>query len=267
MLSRITPVLLTHDEEANVGRTLAALSWAARVVVVDSGSTDATRAIVERHRNAVFFSRPMGVLADQWTYALRETGIDTEWVLALDADYVLTPALVEELRCLAPPGPGVDGFRARFRYCVEGRPLRGSLYPPVTVLYRREGAAYEQEGHAQRVRVAGAVRWLEGTILHDDRKPLARFLASQARYMREEAALVRAQPFGALRWSGRVRKLRALAPFAVVVQCLLVKGLVLDGRAGLVYTLQRLCAEAILSLYLLQGDLAGGGGAPGGSGA
>jgi glycosyltransferase involved in cell wall biosynthesis len=269
LLNRITPVVLTLDEEANIGRTLDATAWAQRVVVVDSGSSDATEAIVRRHPNAVFVSRAFDSHAAQWGFAVAATGIDTEWVLALDADYVLTPALVEELRRLEP-GPGVDGYQAHFRYCIGGRPLRGSLYPPVTVLFRREQARYVQDGHTQRVAVPGRVRELRATILHDDRKPFSRFVSSQRRYMAQEAALVASRRFGQLRWPDRVRKLRVVAPFAVLAHCLFGRGLLLDGMPGLTYTFQRFAAEAILSRNLLSRDLGlrprGGPGAGGASG-
>lgn len=254
MLNGVTPVVLTLDEEANIGRTLEALRWARKVVVVDSGSTDATERIVRRFPNAVFVRRAFDVLAAQWTFAIGETGITTEWVLALDADYVLTPELVEELRGLTPD-EGVDGYRARFGYCVGGRPLRGSLYPPVTVLFRRARARYSQDGHAQRVRLPGEVRELSGAILHDDRKPFRRFVASQESYMRQEAELIASRRFRELRWPGRVRKLRVVAPFAVVAHCLLGRGLLLDGVPGLTYAFQRFVAESILSRNLLRRDL------------
>jgi glycosyltransferase involved in cell wall biosynthesis len=254
MLDQVTPVVLALDEEANIGRTLEALTWARRVVVVDSGSTDATEEIVTRFPNAVFVRRAFDILARQWTFAVQGTGIATEWVLALDADYVLTPELVEEMGVLTPE-TGVDGFRAGFRYCVGGRPLRGSLYPPVTVLFRRARARYAQDGHAQRVLLPGEVRNLRGVILHDDRKPFRRFFASQEKYMRQEAELIASRRFAELRWPDRVRKLRVVAPFAVVAHCLFGRGLLLDGLPGLTYAFQRFAAEAILSRNLLSRDL------------
>ena len=122
---------------------------------------------------------------NQWNFALKETGISSEWVLAIDADYVLTPELVEEMKSLQPP-TGVNGYQASFIYCVHGKPLRGSAYPPVTVLYRHKRATYQQDGHTQRVLIDGDVRELHSPILHDDRKPLTHWLKSQNRYMRLE---------------------------------------------------------------------------------
>jgi hypothetical protein len=70
--------------------------------------------------------------------------------------------------------------------------------------------------------------------------------------MREEAAKLRATDPRALPLSGRVRKLIVVAPFAVVIHSLFVKGLILDGTAGLRYAFERFVAELILSRELLR---------------
>jgi glycosyltransferase involved in cell wall biosynthesis len=251
MLERITPLILTYNEEANIGRLMQSLAWARRVVVLDSGSSDATREIATSYPNAQFVVRPFDELARQWNFGLVETGIDSDWVLALDADYGLSPEFVEELRRLDPP-PEVAGFRARFTYCIDGKPLRGGLYPPVTVLVRRRDARYRQDGHAHRAVVDGAVRDLDTRLRHDDRKPIERWFWSQVNYMRLEARKLRSTPAARLGWPDRIRKLVVLAPALVFVHCLLVKGCILDGREGLTYALQRAVAEGILSLFLLE---------------
>ena len=136
-------------------------------------------------------------------------------------------------------------------------PLRGAAYPPVTVLFRRAGARYEQDGHTQRIRVEGRVSPLTATIAHDDRKPLAHWVAAQVRYMRLEAEKLDATPASALGILDRIRRLIVIAPPAMFVYCYLVRGGILDGRAGLHYALQRATAETILSLYLLERRLPG----------
>src|SRR5262245_35297761 len=99
MLNNITPLILTGNEAPNIARTLGKLSWAREVVIVDSHSTDDTRAVAEAAHHCVrWYERGFTTHADQWTFALTATGITTDWVLALDADYVLTDALIEELK-------------------------------------------------------------------------------------------------------------------------------------------------------------------------
>ena len=254
MLDHITPLILTFNEAPNIGRVLDRLAWAKRIVVVDSYSNDATEAIAGRHPKVVFCRRRFDSHANQWNFGLRETAIDTEWVLALDADYVLPDALVEELRTLDPP-QDIAGYSTKFRYCIDGVPLRGTVYTPVTVLFRREQAAYVQRGHTQRVQVSGTVAMLRSPIHHDDRKPLERWFASQLKYMQLEAAALLGTPMGKLDIPDKVRRLVLVAPLAMFVYCLVVKLAILDGRRGLLYSGQRAVAESILSLFLIQGML------------
>jgi glycosyltransferase involved in cell wall biosynthesis len=250
-LDEITPLLLTFDEERNIGRALECLSWAKQVVVLDSHSGDETARIVGRYPNARMVSRKFDSHAAQWNFGLRDTGITTDWVLALDADYVVTGELVAELGGLAPP-PGTEGYRASFVYCIDGKPLRSAVYPPVTVLYRRANAMYVQDGHTQRVRLEGPVLALSNPIFHDDRKPWRRWLRSQDRYMRLESSKLVAARFKDLPPQDRIRRLVLVAPAAMFFYCLFVKGNILDGRAGLLYALQRTVAEAILAMHLVR---------------
>jgi glycosyltransferase involved in cell wall biosynthesis len=245
----ITPLILTFNEAPNLERTLSRLTWAKEIVVLDSGSTDATRAILSRYPAVRVVERAFTNHGDQWQYALEHTGITTEWILALDADFVLTDEILREMEGLQPPDR-VSGYRASFDYCIGGTPLRGAAYPPVTVLYRRRRAHYIADGHAQRVQLEGDVVPFTGKIHHDDRKPLAGWLASQIRYMRLEADKISSAPPGTLSWPDRIRKLIVVAPAGMFVYCYVYKLGILDGKAGLFYSLQRVLAEMILSLYL-----------------
>lgn len=251
MLDQITPVLLTFNEEANLPRTLAALAWAREIVVVDSGSTDGTLALLSADRRVRLFRRTFDSHAAQWNYAIAETAIATPWVLALDADYVLSDGLVRELERLQPATATI-GYRARFDYYIGGRRLWGSLYPPVTVLFRRGRARYVQDGHTQRLQVEGAVQHLRNPIAHDDRKSFAHWRASQRRYCRLEAEKLLRTPWRELGWPDRVRRLVVVAPAAVLLYCLFVRGSILQVPAGWRYAFQRTWSETVLSLELLK---------------
>lgn len=255
LLPQITPLIITYDEAPNIGRTLDQLGWAERIVVIDSGSTDGTQEIVARYDRAEVVHRPFDDFAGQCNVGLGL--IRTEWVLSLDADYVLSEALVDEMAALRP-GADIGGYRAPFVYRIHGRPLRGSLYPPRTVLYRVAGARYRNEGHGHRVSVSGQVLPLRSPIHHDDRKPLARWLASQQRYARVEAAhLLRAAPAGLARID-RLRRLGWPAPLVILPYVLLAKGCLFDGVAGWHYALQRMLAETMLALELIDRRLSDG---------
>jgi glycosyltransferase involved in cell wall biosynthesis len=254
VLDQVTPLILTFNEAPNIGRTLERVRWAHDVVIVDSFSTDETLVIVSRFSNARLFQRKFDAHSEQWNFGLEQTGIRTEWVLAMDADYIISDKLLREIEALTPE-VDVAGYRVPFNYCVQGQPLSATVYPSVIALYRRERAKYVQDGHTQRVQVQGKVADLSGVILHDDRKPLSRWVASQDQYMRLEANKLINAKFSQLNWTGQIRKLRVVAPFAVLFYCLFVKGLALNGRAGVLYSFQRSFAELLLSLHLLSHDV------------
>lgn len=242
-LTSITPLILTYNEEANIDRTLERLTWAERVVVVDSYSDDATVDIANSYDNADLVQREFDDHTSQWNYGLAQ--VETEWGLSLDADYQVPAAFVEEVRRLEPP-PYLAGYRANFTYCVYGRPLRGTLYPPRIVLFRNERARYVQDGHTQRLSVDGDVSEVDTKLKHDDRKPLTEWLDNQRRYAHLEAEkLSQADDVGI---TDRLRKMDVFAPLLTPLYCLFVQGLILDGWAGWHYTLQRTYAELLLAL-------------------
>ncbi|HKG77933.1 MAG TPA: glycosyltransferase family 2 protein [Pyrinomonadaceae bacterium] len=246
MLDQITPLILTHNEAPNIARTLESVSWARDIVVVDSFSNDDTVEIAKSVARVRMFQRAFDCHRNQWEFGLKETEITTPWVLALDADYVVSDELINELESLRP-GATIAGYRANFRYCVNGKKLRSGIYPPVTVLYRREAASYMQDGHTQRVALQGSIENLLAPVLHDDRKSLKRWLASQARYTELEAQKLLAANPSELDLADRLRRWRVVVPPAMLVYCLIIRGGIFDGWAGFYYAFQRATAELMLS--------------------
>ena len=252
MTEQLTVLILTFNEGPNLERTLARLAWAREILIVDSFSTDATLEIARRHPHVRVVQRKFDDFASQCNFALQQ--IQSEWVLSLDADYVLPEALGAEICQLTPP-PVVAGYRAGFRYCIHGHPLRASLYPPRTVLYRRTSAQYQMDGHGHRVQVDGKIVELKNPIDHDDRKPLDRWLAEQNRYALAEAKHLCETPAAQLNRADRLRRRIVFAPLAVFLFTAFGKGLILDGRPGWYYIFQRTLAEILLSLRLIEQKL------------
>ncbi len=248
MLENITPIILTYNEEPNLARTLSALTWATQVLVVDSFSDDETLGICNKFSNVKVVQNKFTSFADQCNFALTQD-IQTEWVLSMDADYVVTPELLDEISKLAPSND-VQGFDIAFEYLINGRALKGSLYPSRTCLYRLSAAHYHQDGHAHRVAIDGYVTPLSQKMQHDDRKPYARWFASQKKYARQEAAKLARSNWRDLSWPDRCRYW-GFAPVLVVPYTLFVKGLITNGMPGFEYAWQRFVAELVLQLARL----------------
>src|SRR3984893_16583504 len=248
MLEQITPVLLTYNEEENIGRTLSRLRWANDIVVVDSGSTDGTLNILSTFPNLRVFKRRFDTHAKQWGYAVEETQIATDWIMRLDADYQVSDALVSELAQLDPNAP-VSAYRIRFEYAIFSRRIFSSLYPPNTILLRKDKFCVWDKGHTEAWDVKGSIATLSGRVLHDDWKPTGQWIIGQTRYMQRELEWLRVGRPGLVRW---LRLRPPLMLIAVFIYCLFGKGLIVNGRAGIFYALQRMVAEAVLSLMVLE---------------
>lgn len=249
MLNNITPLILTYNEAPNIKRTLDQLTWAKKIVVIDSYSTDDTLAIVKSYPQVEIFSRKFDSFANQCNYGLEQ--IHSEWVLSLDADYILTEELISEINSLSLDNL-CDGYFVNFQYCVFGKPLRGTLLPHRQVLFKKNQAHYVDDGHAHQVIVTGKSGHLNSHIYHDDRKPLSRWLKSQDNYMILEAKKLLETPQKQLSLGDKIRRTKILAPFVIFFYCLILKGGILDGWIGWYYALQRTLAEILLSIRLIE---------------
>lgn len=251
MLEEVTPLILTFNEAPNIDRTLQRLSWASTIVVIDSYSTDETLEILQSYPQVQTFQREFDTHTNQWNYGLQQ--VKSEWVLSLDADYILTDDLIAEINAL-PKESLLDSYIVRFKYCVFGKPLRSTLLPPREVLFRREKAVYVDDGHTQLLRVNGKSCMLSSYIHHDDRKSLSRWLWAQDRYLVIEAKKLLETPARDLSFGDRIRRQKIIAPLLILLYCLIINRGILDGWAGWYYTFQRMLAEILLSIRLIESD-------------
>jgi glycosyltransferase involved in cell wall biosynthesis len=251
----LTALVLTYNEQENIRRNLEALVWVPKVIIVDSFSNDQTLEIARSFPNVQVVQRVFDTYANQRNAGLDR--IDTEWVLTLDADYVLTAELQEEIKKLEPPSD-LTVYWAEFDYCILGRPLRASIYPPRVALFRTKRARYVDEGHSEQLRVKGKLAKLKGKIWHDDRKPLNRWFQSQNRYSEIEATYLLGAKNEELNRADRIRKKwLVVAPMGMPIYLLLVRGLIFDGWNGWYYAFQRTVAEMMLAIRLLEHKLRG----------
>ena len=125
-MADVTAIVLTKNEEKNLPDCLDSLrGFAARVAVVDSGSTDATCAIA-RAAGADVLVHPFENYSRQFNWALDNAGIDTKWTLRIDADERLTPELRAEFEALmkAHADDGVNGVVSEAWMFFMGRKLK-----------------------------------------------------------------------------------------------------------------------------------------------
>ena len=131
MLS-LTAIILTLNEENNIEECINSIKLiASRIVVVDSYSTDGTESICKR-LGVDFYQHEFVNHAKQFDYALKNTNINTKWVIRIDADERLTPESANEILelCNQHQNDEVNGLVLRFKYFFLGKFLKhGGVYP------------------------------------------------------------------------------------------------------------------------------------------
>src|SRR5579872_7439757 len=165
----ISVIVLTHDEERNIKECLESVrGWCDEIVVVDSGSTDATRAIAEVIADA-FVVHPFETYSAQRNWAQNALDLRNQWVLHLDADERVSAELADSIDGLFATGSDRDLSGATFsrRTIFMGRWIKhGGHYPAYHVrLFRRDSGRCEERLYDQHFLVDGPVAYLEGDLI------------------------------------------------------------------------------------------------------
>jgi glycosyltransferase involved in cell wall biosynthesis len=162
----VSVLILTLNEEINIGDCLESLSWCDDVVVLDSMSTDRTREIAEQ-AGARVFVRAFDNWSAHQNWAVNHIDFRHPWVLYLDADERCAADLRDEVRLRSRPGAPEAAFRMRRKDFFMGRWLKhAQLYPSWFVrLFRPRSIRYERLVNPVAI-VDGPVGELDAHIIH-----------------------------------------------------------------------------------------------------
>jgi hypothetical protein len=258
----VSVLILTLDEEINLPGCLASVDWCDDVVVLDSHSGDATVAIAQRH-GARVVQRRFDDYAAQRNHALREVSWRHPWVLMLDADERVTPALRAEMEAALRAAPeGVSLYYLRRKDYLFGRWLRHSSgYPTWFGRLMRLGKVVMERPINEQCRIEGRALQLQGHLEHYPfNKGFSAWLAKHNRYSSAEAELQvqqarpqwRAAELFAADPQVRRAALKSLfyslpgRPLLMFAALYLWRGGVLEGRAGLTFCLLRAWYEFMI---------------------
>ncbi len=168
---RLTVVILTRDEARHIARSIGSVQGLAeRVLVVDSGSTDDTVKIA-RDLGASVLENPWVNYAAQFNWTLDQLPEETDWVLRLDADEIVTPDLARQIHELLPKlGPETKGVYVSRRMHFLGRPIRwGGVFPiRVLRLFRHGAGRCEDRWMDEHILVDGSTADLSGEIIDNN---------------------------------------------------------------------------------------------------
>lgn len=139
---RVSAIITTFNEEANIAGCIESLLWCDEILVVDSFSTDRTPEIVRGFEKVRFYQRTYYGSASQKNWAMDQ--VTNEWILIFDADERCTPALHKEIESLLAAGPKAEAYTIRRRVYFLGRVIRfsGWQHDRVVRLVRNGSARY-----------------------------------------------------------------------------------------------------------------------------
>jgi glycosyltransferase involved in cell wall biosynthesis len=182
----ISVVLITHNEEANLPRTLASLLPLVRdgggeIVVLDSGSTDSTLEIARKY-GARIFVEPWKGFAGQKNSAIDKSSMD--WVLQLDADEALEPGLAEEIQAALAADSGAVGYWIpRKNFFLRRWMKHGGFYPDRKLrLIRRGAGRFEEYGAHPTIKIVGPTGNLKHALLHNAYPTLSGYIEHMNSY-------------------------------------------------------------------------------------
>ncbi len=181
-MPKLSVTVITRNEAANLGAALESVSWADEIVVIDAESTDTTVAVAQRFTDRVIV-RPWPGFPQQKNHAAAAAAHD--WILSIDADERVTPALATEIRALIAAEPSARGYRIpRLTYAFGG-PVRATDWYPdwqLRLYDRRAGRWDESRSVHESVRVEGDVGRLRGDLEHHAYRDLSHHLHTIDRY-------------------------------------------------------------------------------------
>lgn len=228
------------------------------VLVVDSCSNDDTIAIASQFPNVVVLSRKFSTLADQHNFATKALS-EFKWILRLDCDWEVSECLRDELLTLLRGAPEACAFQASFNFLIHGAAVPIALYPPKVVFFQRELCYFDQDGHAEVLICNGRLGFLRNRISHHDLKSVDRFLLSQVRYSSDELGKVLSRSAGGksllIRLKYYLRGFSGAGALIAFVWLGLIRFGIFRGRESRHYIVQRLIAELVLSLRVLDSRL------------
>lgn len=224
----LSVVVVTLNEESNIGESLRTVDWADEIIVVDSFSNDRTREIARRYTDRIYRIEKKG-FGELKSYALSKASCD--WVLSLDADERVTPELEREIRKTIEK-PSFEGYAIPRKAYFLGRWMRhGGWYPGYVMrLFKRGRGRFTNDLVHETVFIDGKVGKLKQDLLHYTDPDLAHYLEKLARYTSLAALDLKNR-------GERFQPLHLLRPLLAFLKMYVTRAGFLDGIHGLVLSL------------------------------
>jgi glycosyltransferase involved in cell wall biosynthesis len=224
----LSVIIIAKNEEANIQRCLESVCFADEIIVLDSGSTDNTLTIAKQFTDKVFMTDWLGYGIQKQRALTKATG---DWVLNLDADETVSPALQNIIKNVITSDEA-DAYRLAIQMIFEDKPLKYSASPKRHIrLFKRKNAAYSPDIVHEKIVLPVDIRIgkIKEPILHHSYQDISHVLYKLNKYS-SYSAKIRIESH---KKGGFFRTL--MATCWMFGRCFILQRGFLDGKLGFLF--------------------------------
>lgn len=248
VFDEITIAIPTLNEEMNIDECLSALKDFSNIYVIDSGSTDSTLDICKKHNANVINFKWNGSFPKKRNWFLENFKINTDWILFIDADEVMTKDFLDEIHHKFEPN-NYDGYWLSYTNYFLGKAMRFGFQQKKLALFRtkfryeyiqsQSVSQYDMEIHEHPVGLNRLGR-LKAPIMHNDYNGLEKFIQKHVVYAKWECERLHSMKGSSMLTLRQKLKYKFLkipfSPFLYFILDFFILLRILDGSTGLKYS-------------------------------
>ena len=243
MINEITIVIPTYNEEKNIFKTLDACRDFKKIIVIDSYSNDDTEKIANKFKNVSIIKYKFDNYVNKINFCIGL--VNTNYTLILDADYVLSKEVVDEIKSF-DAFEKYDGFKFNIYFKILNKPITIDIYPSKALLFKTGFEKYISEGHREVSTLSGNLYKFKSPIYHEDKKEFKIWLKNQLNISDLESDFIINKKN--LDLKSIIRKIPFIPILASTIYLILKFKVLKFGISGIIFLIQRIIYEIILNI-------------------
>ena len=247
----------TFNEELNIKKCLNKLRWVKKIFILDGKSTDKTIKIANKFKNTKVIKVKKNLdYVSKLNYLLKIN--KKKWVFILDADYVLSKGLINEVKKINFEDyekKNIFGFRIKIYNKIYNTIIKEDIYPKKILLFKNNNCYYKKIGHSEKLIIKSEILNLKNFLVHEnlnDFKKFSEWKNNQKKYSLKDSKKICETNILKLRPQDTTRRFPPVNLILLFLYLVLIKKIFIYGKAGFYYLFQRLYYELLLSISIIK---------------
>ena len=253
----LTVCIPTFTEELNIKKCLNKLKWIKKIYLLDGNSKDKTVEIAKKFKNTKIIKLKKNIDYTKKLNMLLSFN-KNKWVLVLDADYVLTDKLINEIKKInfkKLEKEKIFGLKIKIYNKIFGKIIEENIYPKKILIFKNKNCFYKKIGHSEKLFLNSKIIELSKHVNHENLNDILNFSKwknNQIKYSINESYKICNLSFIKLRIQDKIRRFPPLNIIILFLYLIFLKKIFWYGKAGFFYLFQRMYYETILSYSIFK---------------